>query len=167
MPGAVDADTNLVVGKPELGVRIDRAKAGDLGVRVQDIAATLNVLVGGLKVTDYYEGGEQYEVHLRAEPCYRRDAEGIAQAEVPSARRAGAAARTWCASRRRPAPRSSTASGASARCCSSPTSLPGYSAQAIIDGLTQAAQDLKMPASLQLRLHRPLARAGQGGAATS
>ena len=34
LPGAVDVDTNLVVGKPELGVHIDRAKAGDLGVRV-------------------------------------------------------------------------------------------------------------------------------------
>ncbi len=48
------------------------------------MAATLNVLVGGLKITDYYEGGEQYEVHLRADPGYRRDAEGIAQAAVPS-----------------------------------------------------------------------------------
>ena len=67
IPGAVDVDTNLVVGKPELGVRIDRAKAGDLGVRVQDVASTLNVLVGGHKVTDYYEGGEQYEVHVRAD----------------------------------------------------------------------------------------------------
>ena len=92
LPGAVDADTNLVVGKPELGVHIDRAKAGDLGVRVQDVAATLNVLVGGLKVTDYYEGGEQYEVHLRAEAEYRRDSAGIAQAEVPSAARPRAAA---------------------------------------------------------------------------
>jgi hydrophobic/amphiphilic exporter-1 (mainly G- bacteria), HAE1 family len=86
MPGAVDADTNLVVGKPELGVHIDRAKAGDLGVRVRDVASTLNMLVGGLKVTDYYEGSEQYEVHLRADPGYRRDQEGIAQAEVPSPR---------------------------------------------------------------------------------
>ena len=33
LPGVVDADTNLVVGKPELGVHIDRAKAGDLGVQ--------------------------------------------------------------------------------------------------------------------------------------
>ena len=45
MPGVVDPDTNLIVGKPELGVHIDRDKAADLGVRVQDIASTLNVLV--------------------------------------------------------------------------------------------------------------------------
>src|SRR5262249_26902787 len=35
MPGVIDADSNLIVGKPELGVRIDRAKAADLGVHVQ------------------------------------------------------------------------------------------------------------------------------------
>ena len=39
----------------------------DLGVRVQDLAATLNVLVGGQQATSYYEGGEEYEVHVRAE----------------------------------------------------------------------------------------------------
>jgi len=82
--GAIDPDTNLITGKPELGVRIDRDKASDMGVRVQDIASTLNVLVGGLKVTDYYEGGEQYEVHVRAEHEYRKDPQGIAQAQVPS-----------------------------------------------------------------------------------
>ena len=83
--GVLDPDTNLITGKPELGVRIDRDKAADLGVRVQDIASTLNVLVGGLKITDYYEGGEQYEVHVRAEQQFRRDPQGISQAQVPSA----------------------------------------------------------------------------------
>jgi len=82
--GVVDPDTNLITGKPELGVRIDRDKAADLGVKVQDIASSLNVLVGGLKVTDYYEGGEQYEVQVRAEHAARRDPQGIAQAQVPS-----------------------------------------------------------------------------------
>ena len=76
-------------------MRIDRDKAADLGVRVQDIASTLNVLVGGLKVTDYYEGGEQYEVHVRARArSTARTRRAIAQAQVPSAqRRHGAAAR--------------------------------------------------------------------------
>ena len=41
--------------------------------------ATLNVLVGGLKVTDYYEGGEQYEVHLRAEGESEVDREYLAE----------------------------------------------------------------------------------------
>ena len=71
-------------------VRIDRDKATDLGVRVQDLAATLNVLVGGQQATSYYEGGEEYEVHVRAE-------ESVAQQRRRASRRSKcrpAAART-------------------------------------------------------------------------
>ncbi|HET7437633.1 MAG TPA: efflux RND transporter permease subunit [Thermoanaerobaculia bacterium] len=82
--GTTDVDTNFVVGKPELAVRIDRDKATDLGVRVQDLAATLNVLVGGQKATSYYEGGEEYEVHVRAAEQSRNNAAAISQIEVPS-----------------------------------------------------------------------------------
>jgi HAE1 family hydrophobic/amphiphilic exporter-1 len=83
--GTTDVDTNFIVGKPELAVRIDRDKATDLGVRVQDLAATLNVLVGGQKATSYYEGGEEYEVHVRAGQQSRNTAAAIQQIEVPSA----------------------------------------------------------------------------------
>jgi multidrug efflux pump subunit AcrB len=83
--GTTDVDTNFIVGKPELAVRIDRDKATDLGVRVQDLAATLNVLVGGQKATSYYEGGEEYEVHVRAGESSRNTAAAIQQIEVPSA----------------------------------------------------------------------------------
>src|SRR5262249_23558082 len=60
VPGAVDVDSNLVVGKPELQAIIDREKAADLGVSVADIARTLQLLVGGLKVSTYAEAGEDY-----------------------------------------------------------------------------------------------------------
>ena len=40
-PGFVDVDTTLSVRKPELRVAIDRERASDLGLRVEEIAATL------------------------------------------------------------------------------------------------------------------------------
>ncbi|HEX9985718.1 MAG TPA: efflux RND transporter permease subunit [Thermoanaerobaculia bacterium] len=83
--GTTDVQTNFIVGKPELAVRIDRDKSTDLGVRVQDLAATLNVLVGGQQATSYYEGGEEYEVHVRADEQARASVAGISQIEVPSA----------------------------------------------------------------------------------
>ena len=52
LPDAVDADTSLVIGKPEFRVEIDRQRAADLGVRVQDIAQALNILIGGQNVSD-------------------------------------------------------------------------------------------------------------------
>ncbi len=145
MPGAVDADTNFVVGKPELGVHIDRAKAGDLGVRVQDVAATLNLLVGGLKVTDYYEGGEQYEVHLRSEADYRRDPAGIAQATVPSPR-GPVPLQDVVRFERGTGPSLVNRLGRQRQVLLYANTLPGSSAQTVMDGLTAAARELKMPA---------------------
>ncbi len=85
-PGVVDVDTSLNVGKPELSVRLDRLKAADLGVQIADAADALRLLVGGDQVTTYNEGGEQYEVHVRAAQRERGSAAAIGQLTVPSGR---------------------------------------------------------------------------------
>jgi HAE1 family hydrophobic/amphiphilic exporter-1 len=84
LPGVVDPDTSLILGKPELRAHIDRKKAADLGVSVADIAQALRLLVGGYEVTNYNENGEQYEVHARAVPSFRSDVEGLKRLSVPS-----------------------------------------------------------------------------------
>jgi HAE1 family hydrophobic/amphiphilic exporter-1 len=86
IPGLVDVDTSLRVGKPELSVRLDRPKAADLGVQVSDAADALRLLVGGDSVTTFNEAGEQYEVHLRAEEQDRGSQAAIARLTVPSSR---------------------------------------------------------------------------------
>jgi HAE1 family hydrophobic/amphiphilic exporter-1 len=86
MPGVVDADSSLIVGKPELRAAIDRQKASDLGVNVADIAQSLRLLVGGDQISTYNEGGEQYEVHVRANENFRTDPNGINKLNVPSQR---------------------------------------------------------------------------------
>jgi len=84
VPGAVDVDSSLIVGKPELGVYIDRNRAADLGVQVADVAQALQLYVGGQKVSTYAEGGEQYDVRLRATPEYRTDEDALQLLTVPS-----------------------------------------------------------------------------------
>jgi HAE1 family hydrophobic/amphiphilic exporter-1 len=84
LPGVVDVDTSLNVGKPELSVHLDRLKAADLGVEVADAAEALRLLVGGDQVTTYNEGGEQYEVHVRALAGDRSSAAAVGQMTVPS-----------------------------------------------------------------------------------
>ncbi|OJT21559.1 RND transporter [Archangium sp. Cb G35] len=86
VPGVVDADTNLIIGKPEVSAYIDRSRAADLGVQVPDVAATLQMVVGGLDVSTYVENGNLYDVRLRAEPSARASMEDIRQLTVPSAR---------------------------------------------------------------------------------
>ncbi|HWT84113.1 MAG TPA: efflux RND transporter permease subunit, partial [Candidatus Methylomirabilis sp.] len=84
VPGVVDIDTSLVLGKPEMAVNLDRKKAAELGVQVADVADTLRVMVGGRKISTYNENGEQYEVHARAVEQWRTTAEGVSQMAVPS-----------------------------------------------------------------------------------
>ncbi len=84
--GVVDVDTSMNVGKPELSVQVDRPKAADLGVQIGDAAEALRLLVGGDQVTTYNEGGEQYEVHLRARAENRSTQAAIASLTVPSSR---------------------------------------------------------------------------------
>jgi hydrophobic/amphiphilic exporter-1 (mainly G- bacteria), HAE1 family len=85
-PGAVDVDSSLIVGKPEIGVYIDRARAADLGVQPSDVADALRLLVEGERVSNYEERAEEYEIHVRAEPKYRADEEGLRLLTVPSRR---------------------------------------------------------------------------------
>ena len=44
IPDAVDVDTTLISGKPEVQLEVDRVKAADLGVRVGDVSQALNTL---------------------------------------------------------------------------------------------------------------------------
>ncbi len=73
IPGVVDVDTTLSVRQPELRVHINRQKASDFGIKVQDIAATLRTLVGGEPVSKFKEEQDQYDVWLRAQLPNRDD----------------------------------------------------------------------------------------------
>jgi HAE1 family hydrophobic/amphiphilic exporter-1 len=73
VPGIVDVDTTLSVRQPELRVDINRQKASDFGIKIQDIAATLRTLVGGEPVSKFKEDQDQYDVWLRAQLSNRDD----------------------------------------------------------------------------------------------
>jgi len=75
--GFVDIDSTLALRKPEVRVNIDRKKAADLGIRVEDVAATLRTLVGGEPVSKYKEADDQYDVWLRASLPNRADPHAI------------------------------------------------------------------------------------------
>lgn len=51
--------------KPQLDVRIDRAKAADLGVSVNVVASTLESLLGSRRVTEFQRGNQQYYVMVQ------------------------------------------------------------------------------------------------------
>jgi HAE1 family hydrophobic/amphiphilic exporter-1 len=84
--GIIDADTSLKLDKPELRVQIDRERAADLGVRTQDIAAALRLMVGGdEEVTRFrdVQVNEDYDVQLRLSEADRTDPATIERLYVP------------------------------------------------------------------------------------
>ena len=86
IPGVVDVDSSLEVGKPELRAHIHREKAADLGISVQDIASSLRTMVAGEEVSSFQEGDDRYEVRLRVNAENRRSAETVGRLYIPSAR---------------------------------------------------------------------------------
>jgi HAE1 family hydrophobic/amphiphilic exporter-1 len=84
VPGLVDVDSTLSLRKPEIHVAIDRDRASDLGIPVQTIANSLNVLIGGQIVSRYKEGTELYDVWLRADKPFRASVTTLENLTVPS-----------------------------------------------------------------------------------
>jgi hydrophobic/amphiphilic exporter-1 (mainly G- bacteria), HAE1 family len=82
--GILDLDTTLSLRKPEVQVVVDREAASDLGVPVGTIADSLRVLVGGLPVSKFREGDQQYDVWLRAASGDRGTNQDLYQITFPS-----------------------------------------------------------------------------------
>ncbi len=80
LPGIVDVDSSLEIGKPELRVHIDRDKAADLGVNIASIAETINLLVSGEVETTKYRDearGRRYNVKMKLNPDDRDNPDDI------------------------------------------------------------------------------------------
>ena len=78
LPGIVDVDTSLEVGKPEFQVYIDRDRAADLGVDVASIAEAINLLISGeLNIARYKDEarGKRYDIRIRLD-AQDRDSAG-------------------------------------------------------------------------------------------
>ncbi len=64
-PRFLDVDSDLELNKPELVVQIDRERAAVLGISVAEISEALQILLGGVDITEYKERGKQYDVIVR------------------------------------------------------------------------------------------------------
>jgi HAE1 family hydrophobic/amphiphilic exporter-1 len=83
MEGVADVETSLEKAKPELRVRVDRAKASDLGVPAGVIGTTLRAAVAG-EVASVIEDeeGDSYDVRVRLRADQRRYSEDLLQLTV-------------------------------------------------------------------------------------
>ena len=78
----VDLDTDYQLGMPELRVTPDRAMAADVGVSMDEVATTLNALVGGVRVGKYSAGSRRMDVRLKLLSAQRSRPEDISRLRV-------------------------------------------------------------------------------------
>ena len=65
--GFVDLDKSLKLGLPEVRIVPDREKAAQLGIDAATLAQVVQLLVGGLDVGIFKEGGSRFDIRMRLE----------------------------------------------------------------------------------------------------
>lgn len=76
-PGFVQPDTDLRLNKPEIFMEVDRDRAADAGVAVDQVARTVETMLGGRAVTRYKRDAEQYDVIVQTDTAGRTRPEDI------------------------------------------------------------------------------------------
>jgi multidrug efflux pump len=65
------------INVPQLYANVDRTRAKQMGVQLQDIYDTMQVNLGSLYVNDFTKFGKTYQVIVQADAPYRADAQAI------------------------------------------------------------------------------------------
>jgi CzcA family heavy metal efflux pump len=78
-PGAVDAQISRDDNLPELSVKIDRSKAGILGINVADISNTINTSINGTVASLYTDptNGNLYNILIRLDEDFRSNIDDL------------------------------------------------------------------------------------------
>ena len=145
LPDAVDVDSTLVSGKPEIQLEIDRDTAADLGVRVGDISQALNTLVAGQEATTFNAGTDQYAVRVRAITSFRSDTDGLKRMIVPSTKTGWVTLDRVVKTKSGTGPSSVDRTNRQRQVTLLANTKPGGSAANITAGIDQFVKELKLP----------------------
>src|SRR4029450_6959193 len=84
VPGAVDVDSTLETGQPEMAASVNRELAADLGFDVGSVAMQLRGMVEGIVPTRLREDDKEYDIRVRLAPEFRNDFESIGRTPLYS-----------------------------------------------------------------------------------
>ncbi|HEX4892167.1 MAG TPA: efflux RND transporter permease subunit, partial [Hyphomicrobiaceae bacterium] len=77
-----DIQSSYEEGRPEVQIRVNRSRAGDLSVSAQSIATTARVVIGGLDVATFEDRGRRYDVRVRLEEQQRQSIDQLRLMQV-------------------------------------------------------------------------------------
>lgn len=81
-PLFTDVDSDYEYGQPEIQVIPLRARAGERGVRMEDIGKTIQAMIGGIDVGKFTEGDRRNDIRVRIEEEGRQTARDISKIYV-------------------------------------------------------------------------------------
>jgi HAE1 family hydrophobic/amphiphilic exporter-1 len=83
-PGMVDVSSDLELTKPEVRVLVDRNKASDVGVDIQEISSAVLQMVGGQQISKFKdaERAKRYDVRIRLIRDQRMNPDDISQITI-------------------------------------------------------------------------------------
>ena len=84
-PGLAGVFSTFTVNVPQLDAEIDRVKAKQQGVPLQNLFDTLQIYLGSLYVNDFNRFGRTYEVIAQADSQFRQHAEDITRLKTRNA----------------------------------------------------------------------------------
>ena len=84
LPGFQDVTTDLAITSPTLNIKIDRDKAGQLGITADQIENVLGSAFNSTRISTIYTSAAQYAVILEVEPAYQRSASALAKLFIQS-----------------------------------------------------------------------------------
>ncbi|MGO1232871.1 MAG: efflux RND transporter permease subunit [Marinobacter sp.] len=70
-PNLLNVDTDFELTRPELRLSIDRDRAADLDITVEDVGLTLQTMLASRQVTTYLDRGREYDVIIQANDADR------------------------------------------------------------------------------------------------
>jgi multidrug efflux pump len=70
-PNLENIDTDFELTRPELRVNIDRERAADLDITIEDVGLTLQTMLASRQVTTYIDRGREYDVIIQANDANR------------------------------------------------------------------------------------------------
>ncbi|WP_372958747.1 efflux RND transporter permease subunit [Marinobacter sp.] len=75
----LNVDTDFELTRPELRVTIDRERAADLDITVEDVGLTLQTMLASRQVTTYLDRGQEYDVIVQASDANRATPSDLSQ----------------------------------------------------------------------------------------
>lgn len=84
VPGAADAQVEILSGAAQLEIAIDREALARYGLHVADVQEVVETAIGGRLATELLDGGRRFPVVVRLPDAARRDAAAIGAIGVPA-----------------------------------------------------------------------------------